>query len=373
MNNQKRLFGVEKDENGNTLVQIFISYRRSDNVFNHLLDIIDRTMTLLNTEKLKDTGYRVKKITDITSISFGQKWRAKIEKDILDSDILLAFITPKYLESEPCRYEFNTFYSNKVEDEGSKKKPHSSLCVPVFWTAQKDVDAGLESNDKSDDANNDGQGEKETSADRTNICQLEFKDEKSYKDACNTWEIIKGVNGVEAILPKFIDLLKNEAQGSDYEFVKKCIVQWLADKVDDAIKHIIDDTVAEDEPDTINIPVPNYLSSIKLYTDGRGSKGIGYFTNEGFIVKEGTIIAEGTTASARKPTFESRQKYSQYIDENNRLTKDLVFPSPSAASAFVIGRCSSGKADWKDSKGTKLGDLLAKQEKEQGTTATPQR
>ena len=58
MSQQQSMLGVEKDENGNTLVKVFISYRRNDNLFNHLLDIVNRTMDKLNNDLLKDTEYR---------------------------------------------------------------------------------------------------------------------------------------------------------------------------------------------------------------------------------------------------------------------------------------------------------------------------
>lgn len=61
MKQQQSILGVEKDGNGNTLVKVFISYKRNDNLFNHLLDIVDRTMDKLNNDLLKDSEYRVEK------------------------------------------------------------------------------------------------------------------------------------------------------------------------------------------------------------------------------------------------------------------------------------------------------------------------
>lgn len=347
MSQQQSMLGVEKDENGNTLVKVFISYKRNDNLFNHLLDIVDRTMDKLNNELLKDTEYRVEKVVDLNSISIGDKWQKKIDKDLSNSDILLAFITEAYITSDPCRYEFNTFCMNQIDNRNDSEEHHESLCVPVFWAAQKTVADKL--GDKS---------------------KLHFDSEENseaaYKDACETWTKIKEVNGVEGILPKLIDLLKNEAQGPDYLFVKDCIVQWLANKIKAAIDHMHEDATEEIEDVPVKISAPRDISKIKLHTDGRGSDAFGYFTSDGFIVKASSKIAEGTTASARKPTYESRQKYQQLINEDNILTKELVFPTPSAASAFVIGRCSSGMADWKTEDGKKLGELL-KEEKEKAT------
>lgn len=346
MSQQQSMLGVEKDENGNTLVKVFISYRRNDNLFNHLLDIVNRTMDKLNNDLLKDTEYRVEKVIDLNSISIGDNWPEKIDKDLSKSDILLAFITEEYLTSDPCRYEFNTFRTNQIDTRNDSEKHHGSLCVPVFWAAQKTVADKLK--DKS---------------------KLHFDNEKdseaAYTNACETWTKIKEVNGVEGILPKLIDLLKNEAQGPDYFFIKDCIVQWLANKVKAAIDHMQEDATEEIEDIPVKINVPQDISKIELHTFGRGSKAYGFFTSDGFVVKGGSKIAEGTTASARKPTYESRQKYQHLINEDNILSDDLVFPTPSAASAFVIGRCSSGMADWKTEGGKQLGELLEEEKRRQ--------
>lgn len=309
MSQQQSMLGVEKDENGNTLVKVFISYRRNDNLFNHLLDIVNRTMDKLNNDLLKDTEYRVDKVIDLNSISLGDKWQEKIDKDLSNSDILLAFITEAYLTSDPCRYEFNTFRTNQIDTRNDSEKHHGSLCVPVFWAAQKTVAEKL--SDKS---------------------KLHFDNEEdseaAYTNACETWTKIKEVNGVEGILPKLIDLLKNEAQGPDYFFIRDCIVQWLANKVKAAIDHMQEDATEEIEDIPVKISAPQDISEIELHTYGRGSDAIGYFTSDGFIVMNGSKIAEGTTASARKPTYESRQKYQHLINGDNILTEKLVFPTP---------------------------------------------
>lgn len=132
MSQQQSMLGVEKDENGNTLVKVFISYRRNDNLFNHLLDIVNRTMDKLNNDLLKDTEYRVDKVIDLNSISLGDKWQEKIDKDLSNSDILLAFITEAYLTSDPCRYEFNTFRTNQIDTRNDSEKHHGSLGLTVI-------------------------------------------------------------------------------------------------------------------------------------------------------------------------------------------------------------------------------------------------
>lgn len=176
MNQQQSILGVEKDGNGNTLVKVFISYKRNDNLFNHLLDIVDRTMDKLNNDLLKDSEYRVEKVIDLNSISLGDKWRKKIDKDLSNSDILLAFITEAYLTSDPCRYEFNTFSMNQIDNRIDSEEHHESLCVPVFWADQKTVADKL--------------------SDKSHL-HFDSKDsfEVAYENACDTWKKIKEVNG----------------------------------------------------------------------------------------------------------------------------------------------------------------------------------
>ena len=61
----------KQDSEGHTLLHIFVSYRRADNTFNHMLDIADRTLDMLNTSEdmLALTDYRIDKFTDIVSIA----------------------------------------------------------------------------------------------------------------------------------------------------------------------------------------------------------------------------------------------------------------------------------------------------------------
>jgi len=45
------------------------------------------------------------------------------------------------------------------------------------------------------------------------------------------------------------------------------------------------------------------------------------------------------------------------IDENNKLTDDILFSSPSAASDFIIGYSTSGPMTWKNHQGKTLKEI----------------
>lgn len=64
------------------------------------------------------------------------------------------------------------------------------------------------------------------------------------------------------------------------------------------------------------------------------------------------------------PSFRRKEKRMQMLAQlaemkNGKLTltKDMVFPSPSAAAKFVLGRPANGLDEWKDKEGKSLNDL----------------
>ena len=134
---------LQQDKDGHTLLKVFVSYRRNDNVFNHMLDIVDMTLKALNesNDLLGSTNYRLQKFTDIVSIDYGDRWEDKVNEAIESADILLAFITPGYIESPICRHEYNHFVENAEDDKNEDGSPRR--CIPIFWTSQKSVDEKL--------------------------------------------------------------------------------------------------------------------------------------------------------------------------------------------------------------------------------------
>ena len=70
-----------------------------------------------------------------------------------------------------------------------------------------------------------------------------------------------------------------------------------------------------------------------------------------------SIINPNTTNSCPERALNDRKKYADKIDDTNKLLADILFPSPSAAAAFVGGASMSGNALWKDENGVTLKDL----------------
>ena len=83
----------------------------------------------------------------------------------------------------------------------------------------------------------------------------------------------------------------------------------------------------------------------------------GCITGDGFVVFKGSRINPKITPKCPEVILASRKKYANYVNENNVLTKDLLFSSPSAAAKFVAGASVNGNLYWKDSFGISLKEI----------------
>lgn len=107
-------------------------------------------------------------------------------------------------------------------------------------------------------------------------------------------------------------------------------------------------------------------SEIEFHLKGRGSDAVGYESSEGFVVKEG---ATGPGTEVPSIGESSKVRRNQLIEsgllvrENDRLrlTKDVVFGSPSTAATMIMGRNTNGRLQWKTKDGKTLKDLQEEQ------------
>lgn len=72
---------------------------------------------------------------------------------------------------------------------------------------------------------------------------------------------------------------------------------------------------------------------------------IGKQTEEGFVVRRGSLIA--CEHDKTIPLFVRQRRERASIDKNNVLMKDELFPNPSSAAEFVIGKSANGWDSWK--------------------------
>ena len=81
-------------------------------------------------------------------------------------------------------------------------------------------------------------------------------------------------------------------------------------------------------------------------------------TNEGFVVLKDSMIEEIDSKAIPLTIKELRTKCKANKEIfNGKLTRNLLFNSPSYAAAFVLGMQTNGRVDWKDENGITLKEL----------------
>ena len=80
-------------------------------------------------------------------------------------------------------------------------------------------------------------------------------------------------------------------------------------------------------------------------------------TNEGIVVLAGSLIRKDYVPSCPDRVKALREENKENIDANNVLTKDLLFKTPSGASAFVFGASTNGNVELKTEEGKTLKDI----------------
>lgn len=327
----------QEEQDGKKPINVFISYKREDNLFNHLIRVVNRTFDLLNSDEkyYPSTDFKAVPFLDCNSIEYGEKWETKVESSIKDSDMLLAFVTSSYITSKACRHEYT--YFNTMRD--TKKQ----LCIPVFWSSQKKAEEELKRPDNK-----------------------AFDEQNTREDAQKVWNQIAEFNGFEGILPKLVDVLA-KANDTDYDYVESCIATWLADRIFKVSEPILTGKINKENDEENDADETNVASidGITLKIQAKNIKATCIYSTKdrGYIVKAGSELVKELTATCPASVPKRREEYKDVIDDSFVLTKDIPFKSPSGASSFVLGRSSNGKDDWKTEDGKKLGELLDEEKK----------
>lgn len=107
-----------------------------------------------------------------------------------------------------------------------------------------------------------------------------------------------------------------------------------------------------------------HLRHAKSGVDARAQEIDGEFT----MLADSMVVAHwqgiGKAASTRKAYTSYRNRHEQLLaqgqivveDERGRLTRNIVFPSPSTAGAVALGRSCNGRREWVSSHGTTFGE-----------------
>lgn len=96
---------------------------------------------------------------------------------------------------------------------------------------------------------------------------------------------------------------------------------------------------------------PTDQSSQVFYIKRSGANAQAKLTSEGLVVLGGSSIRKETVPSCPDYAKSAREDNKEYIDENGILQKDILFRTPSGASAFVLGAPTNGNVEWKTEDG----------------------
>ncbi|MEK6406476.1 MAG: tetratricopeptide repeat protein [Acidobacteriota bacterium] len=89
---------------------LFISYSRRDNGHGRITEFVER----IGRDFESFAGRPLRPFFDITEIQGMDDWRHRILQGLRESRLLLAFVSPNYLQSEYCAWEFNEYVNNEV-------------------------------------------------------------------------------------------------------------------------------------------------------------------------------------------------------------------------------------------------------------------
>ena len=125
------MYGYRMTQN-TKMFAAFLSYVRNDDLHNdgRITDLRRR----LSAEVQMQTGREFQIFQDRTDIFIGEQWRVRIETSINGTILLIAIITPSFLQSEACREEVNLFAKRE------QRLGRSDLIIPVLYVPTPALD-----------------------------------------------------------------------------------------------------------------------------------------------------------------------------------------------------------------------------------------
>jgi len=99
------------------------------------------------------------------------------------------------------------------------------------------------------------------------------------------------------------------------------------------------------------------VDSPTFYITRSGANAQARLTSEGFVVLSGSKIRKDTVPSCPDYAKNVRENNKDYLDGNSVLQKDILFKTPSGASAFVLGAPTNGNIEWKTEDGKTLKEI----------------
>lgn len=145
---------------------------------------------------------------------------------------------------------------------------------------------------------------------------------------------------------------EKESELEEFIDYAKVIMGTLGHKLFEPITKYIEEKVESSEKQINEIRHLYLKRNIKKI----GSvEAVGMQTAEGFVVLAGSHISPSDDYTIPEVIKQKRKKAT--LDEEGKLTENLLFTSPSYAAMFVIGKSANGLTSWKNENGQTLKSL----------------
>ena len=118
---------------------VFLSYARADNSTGVVTGFVER----LQADYLRTTGRDLRVFFDLHAIEGMDHWRHKILEHLGRSHVLLAILSPSYLDSPYCQWEFSEYLKGEISHElsGTGVTPIYFFEIPSWCARDYDVKA----------------------------------------------------------------------------------------------------------------------------------------------------------------------------------------------------------------------------------------
>jgi hypothetical protein len=130
---------------------------------------------------------------------------------------------------------------------------------------------------------------------------------------------------------------EKESELEEFIYYAKIIMGTLRHKVFEPLAQPITIVSATDLTTEDDSPI--------FYIKRSGATAQARLTSEGLVVLSGSTIRKDTVPSCPDYAKNAREDNKDYIDENSILQKDILFKTPSGASAFVLGTPTNGNVE----------------------------
>lgn len=84
----------------------------------------------------------------------------------------------------------------------------------------------------------------------------------------------------------------------------------------------------------------------------------GQRNDEGFVLHAGSKLITPKKSFPSSLSKKRKELEKAHKIVSGKTTEDILFPAPSTAARFVLGRSASGMVEWKNKNGKTLGDIM---------------